>query len=177
MPPAAPSASPSFRSRQPLDGLRAHRPHQAAARRQLGPITLLGEISGYKPHSSGHVYFSLKDGEGHPPRVIWRSVAARIPYDLENGLAVRVEGELNVYAPRGEYSLQIRKIEPQGIGPLELAYRQLSDKLEAEGLFSPARKRTLPPYPRRIVVVTSPRAQRSATSSRSPAAAGPPARS
>ena len=82
--------------------------------------------------------------------------AARLVYDLENGLAVRAQGKLEVYAPSGTYSLIISKIAPDGIGPLELAYRQLSEKLEAEGLFSPDRKRPLPPFPRRIVVVTSP---------------------
>lgn len=122
----------------------------------FGPVGVVGEVADLKRHSSGHVYFNLKDAGSSVRTVIWRSSAARLVFRLENGLAVRVRGELSVYAPRGEYSLVVHGIAPEGIGPLELAYRQLSERLAAEGLFDPERKRPLPDFPRRVLVVTSP---------------------
>ncbi len=119
-------------------------------------ISLQGEISGLSRPRSGHVYFKLKDASAAINAVIWKSAASRVVFDLEDGLAVRVRGDVTLYAPRSEYQIQIRKIEPEGIGPLELAFRQMFARLEAEGLFNPDRKRPLPHFPRRIVVVTSP---------------------
>ena len=83
--------------------------------------------------------------------VIWKSDAQRLAFDLSDGLAVRVLGRLTVYAPRGDYQAVVRHLEPEGIGALELAFRQLHARLAAEGLFDPRRKRPLPRYPRRIV--------------------------
>jgi exodeoxyribonuclease VII large subunit len=119
-------------------------------------VALVGEVSNLARPRSGHVYLSLKDESAQIKGVIWKSVAQRLPFDLSDGLSVKVWGELAVYAPRGEYQISIRRIEPEGIGALELAFRQRFEKLKAEGLFDPERKRPLPRFPRRIVVVSSP---------------------
>ncbi len=119
-------------------------------------VALVGEVSNLARPRSGHVYLSLKDESSQVRAVIWKSVAQRLPFDLADGLSVRVWGELTVYAPRGEYQVSIRRVEPEGIGALELAFRQRFEKLKAEGLFDPDRKRPLPRFPRRIVVISSP---------------------
>jgi exodeoxyribonuclease VII large subunit len=98
---------------------------------------------------------TLKDDEAQLPAVIWRSTAARLRFDLHDGLEVVCLGHLDVYPPRGRYQLIVREIEPKGIGALELAFRQLRDKLAKEGLFEPGYKKPLPSFSRRIAVVTS----------------------
>lgn len=119
-------------------------------------VALSGEISNLSRPRSGHVYLSLKDDSAQIRAVIWKSTAQRLAFDLADGLAVRAWGDLAVYAPRGEYQVTIRRVEPEGVGALELAFRQRFEKLKAEGLFDPDRKRPLPRFPRRIVVVSSP---------------------
>jgi exodeoxyribonuclease VII large subunit len=119
-------------------------------------VALRAEVSNVATPRSGHIYLVLKDDTAQIRAVIWKSDAQRLVFDLTDGLAVKVWGRLTVYAPRGEYQLTIRQIEPEGIGALELAFRQTVAKLQAEGLFDPARKKPLPRFPRRIVVVTSP---------------------
>lgn len=119
-------------------------------------IGLRGEVSNLARPRSGHVYFSLKDDAAQVRAVLWKRDAQRLVFDLADGLAVRAWGDLTVYPPRGEYQLSVRKIEPEGIGALELAFRQTFARLSAEGLFDPARKRPLPAFPGRIAVVTSP---------------------
>lgn len=119
-------------------------------------ITVRGEISGLSRPRSGHVYLSLKDDKALIRAVLWKSTAEKLVFDLADGMDVEVRGRLTLYAPRGEYQLDIRKIEPVGVGALELAFRQMFARLQAEGLFDEERKRPLPRYPRRIVVVTSP---------------------
>ena len=119
-------------------------------------VAVRGEISNLSRPRSGHVYLSLKDDSAQIRAVIWKTAAQKLPFDLSDGLSVQVRGDLSVYAPRGDYQLTIRKLEPEGLGSLELAFRQRFAKLQAEGLFDPDRKRPLPRYPRRIVVVSSP---------------------
>jgi exodeoxyribonuclease VII large subunit len=119
-------------------------------------VAVQAEVSNVSRPRSGHVYFSLKDEAAQIRAVLWKSDAQRLVFDLTDGLAVRVWGRLTVYVPRGEYQVVVRRIEPEGIGALELAFRQTVARLAAEGLFDPARKRPLPRYPRRIVIVTSP---------------------
>ncbi len=119
-------------------------------------VWVAGEISDLARPQSGHCYLTLKDADAQIPAVIWRSTASRVRFQLRDGLAVVCRGHLEVYAPRGRYQLIIEAIEPRGIGALELALRQLHEKLAKEGLFDPARKRPLPRLPRRIAVVTSP---------------------
>lgn len=129
---------------------------KAALEGDFADVVVRGEVSNLSRPRSGHVYLSLKDDAAQLRAVIWKSAAGRLPFDLEDGLAVRATGDLTVYAPRGDYQLTIRKVEPEGLGALELAFRQRFARLQAEGLFDPGRKRPLPRYPRRIVVVSSP---------------------
>jgi exodeoxyribonuclease VII large subunit len=121
-------------------------------------VAVHGELSEVKKWSSGHIYFTLKDS--HSEAILrcklWKGSAARLRFDLADGMAVVIRGEIDVYPPRGEYSLICREIEPVGQGTLELAFRQLKEKLAARGWFAPERKRPLPPFPRRIGIVTSP---------------------
>ena len=114
-------------------------------------MALQGEITNLARPRSGHIYFSLTDSAASIRGVMWKSDAQRLAFDLSDGLAVRVLGRLTVYPPRGEYQVVVRYLEPEGIGALELAFRQLFARLSAEGLFDPERKRPLPRFPRRIV--------------------------
>ncbi|GIW86015.1 MAG: exodeoxyribonuclease 7 large subunit [Isosphaeraceae bacterium] len=118
-------------------------------------VGVWGEISELSRPASGHLYLELKDNGARLSAVIWRSTAERLRFELEKGLEVRAWGAIQVYAPRGVYQLNIRRIEPAGVGVRELAFRQLYERLQREGLFDEARKRRLPRYPGRIVVVTS----------------------
>ncbi|HRU06237.1 MAG TPA: exodeoxyribonuclease VII large subunit, partial [Candidatus Brocadiia bacterium] len=106
--------------------------------------------------SSGHVYLSLKDSQAQISAVMWRGPAARLPFNLQDGMEVIAQGEITVYEPRGQYQIVLRHIQPKGVGALQLAFLQLKEKLEKEGLFAPKRKRPLPFIPARIGIVTSP---------------------
>lgn len=119
-------------------------------------VAVRGEISGCSVAGSGHVYLTLKDDRAQIRGVMWRSRASRLRFDVADGLQVVAIGGLDVYPARGSYQLVIEDLLPQGIGPLELAFRQLHDRLAAEGLFAPERKRAIPRFPRRIALVTSP---------------------
>lgn len=115
-----------------------------------------GEVSDLSQPSSGHIYFSLKDEDSQVRAVIWRNTAAKLPFKLKNGLSIVCCGAVEVYPPRGSYQLIVRQIQPLGIGPLQLAFQQLHQKLSALGLFDPQLKRELPRFPKRIGFVTSP---------------------
>lgn len=119
-------------------------------------VWVTGEISNFARPRSGHCYLTLKDESAQLSAVIWRGVASQVRFDLHDGLEVVCRGYLSLYGPQGRYQLVIQEIEPKGIGALELALRQLRDKLAREGLFDPARKRPLPRFARQIAVVTSP---------------------
>ena len=119
-------------------------------------VWVAGEISDLSRPRSGHLYLTLKDDDAQIRGIIWRSTASRLNVDLKDGQAVLCFGDLEVYAARGSYQLVIRKVQPQGLGALQLAFQQLQAKLFAEGLFAAERKRKLPRFPRRIAVVTSP---------------------
>jgi len=119
-------------------------------------LWVAGEISNLSRPQSGHCYLTLKDDEAQIRCALWRNTLNRLRFDLHDGLEVVCRGRIDVYAPRGSYQLIIESMEPQGIGALELALRQLRDKLAKEGLFDPGRKRPLPAFVRTIAVVTSP---------------------
>lgn len=119
-------------------------------------VWVTGEVSNLARPSSGHLYLKLKDSESSLNTVVYRGVALRLRFDLQDGMEVIARGRLIVYVPRGEYQLQVEEIQPKGIGPLELAFRQLKEKLLLRGYFDPRRKKPLPRFPRRIVLVTSP---------------------
>lgn len=115
-----------------------------------------GEVSNCRPARSGHVYFTLKDEQSQIAAVMWRSSAARLGFELRDGQEIIAVGRVEVYAPRGSYQLIVQQAIPQGLGALELKLRQLKEKLAAEGLFEPARKRPIPRLPKRIALITSP---------------------
>ena len=115
-----------------------------------------GEISNYKRASSGHLYLTLKDAEAQLPAVMWRTGASRLRFDLHDGLEVIVRGHIEVYPPHGKYQFIIEELQPKGLGALELAFRQLQEKLSKLGYFDPRRKKPLPRFPRRLALVTSP---------------------
>lgn len=119
-------------------------------------VWVAGEVSNFARPQSGHCYLTLKDDRAQLRAVMWRGVAVRLRFDLHDGLEVICRGHLDVYAQRGSYQLIIEDIVPRGMGALELALRQLREKLAREGLFAPERKRPLPSLVRRIAVVTSP---------------------
>lgn len=119
-------------------------------------VWVSGEISNYKQASSGHIYFTLKDEGSQLAAILWRSTAQRLRFQLKDGLKVLVAGPIQLYETRGQYQIIAEMIEPQGLGALELAFRQMRQKLEVEGLFHPERKRPLPVFPRRIALITSP---------------------
>jgi exodeoxyribonuclease VII large subunit len=128
----------------------------ALAERYPQGVWVTGEVSNLARPQSGHVYCKLKDAESQLNTVLYRGVAMRLRFDLQDGMEVIARGRLIVFVPRGEYQLQVEEIQPRGIGPLELAFRQLKEKLSAKGYFLPARKKKLPRFPRRIALVTSP---------------------
>ena len=119
-------------------------------------VWVTGEISDFARPKSGHCYFTLKDDKAQIRAVIWRGAAARLQFDPHDGLEVVCQGGLDVYAARGSYQLSVRQMQPKGIGSLELAFRQLREKLQAEGLFDPDLKRPLPVVPQHVAFVTSP---------------------
>ncbi len=119
-------------------------------------VRVLGEISNFKRHSSGHLYFVLKDEHSELSCVMWRAVAEKLPFRPADGLEVIAVGNVDVFERSGRYQLYARRLEPKGVGALELAFRQLREKLQREGLFERAHKQALPRYPQRIAVVTSP---------------------
>lgn len=119
-------------------------------------VWIQGEISNYRPASSGHVYFSLKDSGAVLSAALFGWGRRSSSFDLKDGLEVICRGKLSVYPPRGSYQLVVDRIEPLGTGALQLAFEQLKTKLMAEGLFDSQKKRPLPAFPRRVVVITSP---------------------
>jgi exodeoxyribonuclease VII large subunit len=119
-------------------------------------VWIEGEISGYIHHSSGHRYFSLKDANAVLKCAMWRSVGAYLRFEPENGQKVLCRGDITVYEKGGQYQLSAKEIVPVGVGPLELAFRQLHEKLSKEGLFDEDRKKPIPQFPTRIGIVTSP---------------------
>lgn len=122
----------------------------------LRTVWIVGEVSDLSRPSSGHVYFTLKDRDSQIRAVIWRTAVQRLKFQLKDGLSVVCCGGVEVYPPRGSYQFIINQLQPKGVGPLQLAFQQLHEKLSKEGLFDPAKKRPLPRYPRRIGFVTSP---------------------
>lgn len=115
-----------------------------------------GELSGLKVSSLGHTYFDLKDANSNISGVLFRGFAQGLKFELQNGLLVRVRGNITTYDKQSKYQLMAKEVQPAGIGPLQLAFEQLKKKLQSEGLFDQARKRPIPALPQKIAVVTSP---------------------
>ena len=121
----------------------------------LSGLTIRGEISNYKVYPSGHHYFSLKDAGGAIRCVMFRGSAAALRFRPENGMKVLASGRISVFPRDGAYQLYCQRLTPEGVGDLYVAFEQLKKKLQAEGLFDPAHKKPLPPFPQRIAIVTS----------------------
>jgi exodeoxyribonuclease VII large subunit len=120
-------------------------------------ITVQGEISNCREAQSGHIYFTLKDDRAQVRCVFFKQQQRGIKFRPEDGLQMTVRGSLSVYETRGEYQIYVENLEPIGLGALQLAFEQLKKRLEADGLFDPARKKPLPLLPSRIGIITSPR--------------------
>lgn len=122
----------------------------------LPPCIVEGEVSNCRKSPTGHWYLTLKDEQSEISATIWRSAAQRLRFEPKDGMKVLATGSLQVYATKGTCQFNIAKLMLQGVGELEMAFRQLRDKLAAEGLFEASRKRAIPKIPRRIALVTSP---------------------
>jgi exodeoxyribonuclease VII large subunit len=123
---------------------------------RVGSVWVQGEVSNYKKHPSGHQYFTLKDSRAAISCVIFRSAMISLRQPLADGAHVQVYGNLTVFEARGQYQLSVEVVQPRGLGVLQAKFEALKRKLEAEGLFDPARKKPLPKFPRRIGIITSP---------------------
>jgi len=129
---------------------------RSALQERFPSVWVCGEVSDLSRPGSGHIYLTLKDDQGQLKAVVWRNVATRLEFEIKDGMELICEGYVDLYPPRGTYQLILRQIEPKGIGALQLALLQLRERLGAEGLFDPRRKRPLPRFPRQIALITSP---------------------
>mgnify|MGYP003181793647 FL=1 len=123
----------------------------------LANIFISGEISNFTNHyRTGHLYFTLKDDSAAVRAVMFNSSAKRLKFMPEDGMKVIARGRVSVYEASGQYQLYVDDMQPDGVGALNLAYEQLKEKLQKEGLFSELHKKPLPPYPEKVGVITSP---------------------
>ncbi len=123
---------------------------------QIGVVWLQAEISNFKPHTSGHFYFSLKDSKSQISAVMFRGFNSKLKFKPHDGLEVLIRGRITVYEPRGSYQMACESMEPVGAGALQKQFEQLKEKLKSEGLFDSVRKKQIPSLPQSIAVVTSP---------------------
>src|ERR1700677_4249785 len=131
---------------------------RAHVERDYADAWVEGEISNFRAHSSGHLYFTLKDGNAQLKAVMFSSKARLLRFRPADGMQVVVRGRVTIYEDRGELQIAAEYIEPKGAGGLQVAFEQLKTKLEAEGLFAAERKKAVPALPARVGVVTSPQA-------------------
>ena len=124
--------------------------------RTLRAVTVRAEISNFTRHSTGHLYFTLKDSEGQIRAVMFRSNAMRMTFMPESGMKVTVHGQISVYPRDGTYQIYVFSMQPDGIGALYLAYEQMKERLSSEGLFEERHKKPIPGIPESIGVITSP---------------------
>lgn len=122
----------------------------------LPPLWIEGEISNFVHHSSGHRYFTLKDESAQIKCVLWRDIGDFLQFEIEDGMKVVIYGNISVYEKQGQYQLYVEDIVPAGLGKLELAFRQLKEKLFKEGFFEEEHKKPIPEFPQAIGIVTSP---------------------
>lgn len=122
----------------------------------LQDVYVKGEISNYKQHSSGHMYFTLKDEKARILAVMFSSANKKLKYSPENGMKVLIRGSVTVFESSGQYQIYVKEMQPDGIGDLYLAYEQLKERLAKEGYFEAEHKKRLPKFPNTVGVVTSP---------------------
>ncbi len=118
-------------------------------------INLIGEISNFKAHISGHWYFTLKDSEAQISCTMWRGLNNYVFFTPQDGMKVIITGRITVYPPRGNYQIDVRSMKPAGMGELQLAFEKLKEKLFKDGLFDDEHKKTIPQFPEKIGIVTS----------------------
>lgn len=123
---------------------------------RFGDVWVEGEISNYRPHSSGHHYFTLKDARAQLSCVMFRGQARSLPEPIRDGRLVQARGDIGVYEARGQYQLVVKWLQPRGFGDLQAKFEELKRRLDAEGLFDQDRKKPLPFFPRTVALVTSP---------------------
>ncbi len=129
---------------------------KGAAEQACWDLWVSGEVSNINRHSSGHIYFSMKDRQATLQAALYRSVAVRVRFDLRDGMTIIAKVKASVYEQQGRLQLQIVEIHPKGIGALDLARQQLEESLKNKGYYDPRRKRKLPKFPKAIALVTSP---------------------
>jgi exodeoxyribonuclease VII large subunit len=142
--------------RRPLTVTELTESVRKALEARFASVWVEGEISNFKAHSSGHWYFTIKDEGAQLRAKCFRSANSRIRFRPKDGLHVRARGRLTVYEARGDYELIVEALDPVGAGALQIAFEQLRERLQAEGLFAPEIKRALPVFPGRVGIVTSP---------------------
>ena len=118
-------------------------------------VSVIGEISNFKQHISGHWYFNLKDSDALVNCTMWKGFNQYVFFKPQDGMKVILNGKITVYPPRGNYQIDVRSIKPAGVGELQEAFERLKKKLESEGLFDESRKRPIPSFPVRIGIVTA----------------------
>ncbi len=118
-------------------------------------VSVIGELSNFKPHVSGHWYFTLKDSDAQISCTMWKGINKYVFFTPQDGLKVVVTGRITVYPPRGNYQLDVRSMKAAGEGELQAAFERLKKKLSAEGLFNDELKKTIPQFPKRIGIVTA----------------------
>ncbi|MDR0391467.1 MAG: exodeoxyribonuclease VII large subunit [Planctomycetaceae bacterium] len=129
---------------------------KASVESGFSEVWVIGEVSNFSRPKSRHAYFTLKDKNAVISAIIWQSTYSNLRFQIEEGMELVCRGRVEVYPPQGRYQLILTKVEPKGIGGLELAFRQLRDKLEAQGLFDKALKKPLPAFVKNIALITSP---------------------
>lgn len=118
-------------------------------------ISVIGEISNFKAHVSGHWYFTLKDSDAQINCTMWKGLNNYVFFTPQDGIKVIVNGRITVYPPRGSYQLDVRSMKPAGVGELQAAFEKLKQKLAAEGLFDDEHKKPIPGFPKKIGIVTA----------------------
>lgn len=122
---------------------------------EFGDISVIGEISNFKAHISGHWYFTLKDSNAQISCTMWKGVNNYVFFTPQDGIKVIIRGRITVYPPRGNYQIDVRSMKPAGVGELQAAFEKLKQKLADEGLFDEKYKKPIPKFPRKIGVVTA----------------------
>jgi exodeoxyribonuclease VII large subunit len=122
---------------------------------EYGNITVIGELSGFKPHNSGHWYFTLKDSDAVISCCMWRSFNSSVFFTPKDGMKIVVTGKITVYPPRGNYQIDVRTMKPAGAGELQAAFEELKLKLFNEGLFDESHKKEIPQFPEKIALITA----------------------
>lgn len=128
---------------------------KASLEGKFSQVSIVGEISGFKPHVSGHWYFSLKDSKAVIACTMWKGFNSYVFFTPQDGMKVIVNGKISVYPPRGNYQIDVRSMKPAGVGELQAAFEALKKKLAAEGLFDEELKKEIPLIPKKIGIVTA----------------------